>query len=91
MRIAVHVTPRSGRDEVVGWRGGELSVRVTAPPEGGKANVAACELLARALGVPKRSVRIVRGDSARHKQLEIDGTEAEAIVRAFGAPPPEVV
>ncbi len=37
-RLAVHVTPKSGRDEVVGWRGSELAVRVTAPPEGGKAN-----------------------------------------------------
>ena len=32
MRIPVHVTPRSVRDEVAGWRGGELSVRVTVPP-----------------------------------------------------------
>ncbi|MDO8880691.1 MAG: DUF167 domain-containing protein [Coriobacteriia bacterium] len=86
MRIAVHVTPKSARDEVAGWRGGELSVRVTAPPEGGKANAAACRVIAAALGVPKGAVRVVRGEASRHKQVAIDGVgEAEARA-AFGAP-----
>ena len=86
MRIAVHVTPKSGRDEIAGWRGGELSVRVTAPPEGGKATAAAGALIASALGVPKGAVRVVRGQTSRHKQLEIDGV-GEADVRAiFGEP-----
>lgn len=84
MRIAVHVTPRSGHDEIVGWRGGELSIRVTAPPDGGKANAAVCSLLAKVLGVPKRSVRVMRGEAARHKQVEIDGLQAADLERAFG-------
>lgn len=88
LRIAVHVTPKSGRDEVAGWRGGELSVRVTAPPEGGKANAAVCGLLADALGVPKSSVRVVRGDTSRHKQLEVDAVGEAEVHAAFGAPDP---
>lgn len=87
MRLAVHVTPRSGRDEVVGWHGGELSLRVTAPPEDGKANAAACALLAKSLGVPKGSVRVVRGESARHKQVEVDDIEQADVDRAFGEMP----
>ncbi len=87
MRIAVHVTPRSGRDEVVGWHGGELSLKVTAPPEDGKANAAACELLAKSLGVPKRSVRVVRGETARHKQVEVDGIAQTDVDKVFGQPP----
>ena len=87
MRIAVHVTPRSGRDEVVGWHGGELSLRVTAAPDSGKANAAACELLARALHVPKSTVRVVRGEAARHKQVDVAGATAEDVARAFGEPP----
>lgn len=86
MRIAVHVTPKSGRDEVAGWRGGELSVRVTAAPEGGRANAATCEVLARALGVPKSSVRVVRGETSRHKQVEIEGVAEVDVVQAFGEP-----
>jgi uncharacterized protein (TIGR00251 family) len=87
MRIALHVTPRSGRDEIVGWRGGELSVRVTVAPEGGKANAAVCALLARSLGVPKSAVTVVMGTSSRHKQVEADGVGPEDLERVFGAAP----
>lgn len=87
MRIALHVTPRSGRDEVVGWRGGELSVRVTVPPEGGKANAAVCALIARALRVPKSAVSVVRGETSRHKQVEVAGVTEADVRRVFGDPP----
>jgi len=83
----VHVTPKSGRDEVVGWRGGELSVRVTAPPESGKANAAVCVLLADGLRIAKGSVRVVRGQTGRHKQVEIDGVGQAELRAAFGEPP----
>ena len=89
MRIPVHVTPRSVRDEVAGWRGGELSVRVTVPPEGGRANAAVCAVIAKALGVPKGSVTVARGESSRHKQVEAAGVEAQDVARAFGAQPGE--
>lgn len=88
MRIAVHVTPKSGRDEFAGWRGGEVSLRVTAPPEGGKANAAACALVASVLGVPKSAVRVVRGDTSRHKQLEVAGVGEAEVRAAFGEPEP---
>lgn len=85
--MAVHVTPKSARDEIVGWRGGELSVRVTAAPEGGKANAAACRVVARALGIPKGAVSVVRGESSRHKQLEAIGIADDDLSRAFGHRP----
>jgi len=84
--LPVCVTPKSGRDETAGWRGAELVVRVTAPPEGGKANAAVCKVVARALGVPKSAVRVVRGDIARHKLLEIEGVSEEALRSTFGEP-----
>ncbi|MHB1341106.1 MAG: DUF167 domain-containing protein [Coriobacteriia bacterium] len=87
LTVRVHVTPKSGRNEVAGWRGGELSVRVTAPPEGGKANAAACEVLAAALGVPKSAVRVTRGDTARHKTIVVDGVGETEALAAFGEPP----
>lgn len=74
--LAVHATPRSGRDEVVGVEAGaqgdEVRVRVTAPPDGGKANKAVCKVLAQALGVPKTSVMVVSGQTSRHKRVSID-------------------
>ena len=84
--LAVHVTPQSGRDEIVGWRGSELGVRVTAAPEAGKANIAVCKVVAAALGVPKSSVRVSRGGTARHKVLVIEGVGEEAVRAAFGEP-----
>ncbi len=85
MRLAVHVTPKAARDEVVGWRGSELAVRVTAPPESGKANEAVCRTLAAALGVPKRSVTVTRGHASRHKSVEVDADPA-TVEAALGAP-----
>jgi len=84
--LAVHVTPRSGRDEVVGWKGSELAVRVTSAPEGGKANAAVCKVIASALGVPKTSVRVVRGTTSRHKVLDVADVADEAVTVAFGCP-----
>ena len=86
IRIALHVTPKSSRDEVAGWRGGELSVRVTSAPEGGKANAAACKTLAAALGVPKTAVRVVRGQKSRHKQVEVEGVAQAQVDEVFGKP-----
>lgn len=88
--LAVHVTPKSGRDEVVGWRGSELSVRVTAAPESGKANSAVCVTVAKHLGVPKTSVTVVRGATSRHKLLDIVSADEAALLEAFG-PPPETL
>lgn len=84
--LAVHAMPKSGRDEVVGWRGTELVVRVTAAPESGKANAAVCKVVASALGVPKSSVHVVRGGLARHKLLDVATVTDADLTEAFGAP-----
>jgi uncharacterized protein (TIGR00251 family) len=70
--LAVKVTPRAGSDTVVGWNSearDELSVRVTAAPEGGKANAAVVKALARSLGIPKSTIEVVRGQTSRHKAV----------------------
>ena len=82
MRIAVVVTPKSGKDVVAGWvvdANGEreLAVKVTAAPEKGKATKAVCKTLAAFFGVSKSSVECVRGDLSRHKMIEIPITEEE--------------
>jgi len=78
VRITVRVTPRSGRDVIEAGAGGVLSVKVTAPPDDGKANAAVCKVVAHALGVPKTAVAVVRGHTARTKTLEVAGvTDAD--------------
>lgn len=71
--IEVQVQPRSSRDEVLGLQNGRIKVRVTAPPEGGRANERLREVIARELGVPKSRVEIVRGETSRLKTVRISG------------------
>jgi len=64
--IALRVTPRGGRDDIDGVETlangrSVVKVRVRAIAEGGEANRAVTELLAKALGVPKGSVRLLSG------------------------------
>ena len=80
MRIHVKVVPGASRDEISGWLGSSLKVRVRAPAEGGKANTAVTKVMASGLGVPRQAVRIVSGTTAARKVLEID-TLSEAEVR----------
>lgn len=71
MRVEVRVTPRARRAGVELLPDGTLAVKVTAPAEGGRANEAVVELLAAHFRVPKRSVAILRGRTARRKLVEI--------------------
>ena len=68
--IAVRVTPRAGRD-AADRDGTALRIRVTAPAEGGRANRAAAEVLAQALGVPKTRLVLVRGAKSRDKVFRL--------------------
>lgn len=79
VRLAVKVSPKASRNGIQGWTDSsprELSVCVSVAPEGGKANKAVCELVAKSLGIAKSRVSVKRGETARHKQLEIDIDEA---------------
>src|ERR1700742_62370 len=76
--IALRVTPRGGRDDIDGVETlahgrAVLKMRVRAIAEGGEANRAVTELLAKVLGVPKASVRLVSGVTSRIKQVTVDG------------------
>lgn len=74
-KIAVRLTPRSGRDVVLGVKSvdGLLEVQacVTAPPDNGKANKALCKLIASELDIAKSKVEVVQGQTSRHKRLGI--------------------
>lgn len=82
--VGVKVTPKAGKDEVAGWIGTELAVRVTAAPDKGQANAAVCAAIAKALDAPKSAVRVVRGHASRHKLVEIEGIDEGVLERVFG-------
>jgi uncharacterized protein YggU (UPF0235/DUF167 family) len=54
---------------------GVLKLKVSEPPEDGRANRAVAELLARAAGVRAAAVRVVHGHAARAKAVEVDGMD----------------
>ena len=69
--VSVRVEARARRDEIVGWQGGTLRVRVTAPPVDGRANEAVIVVLAEAFGVPRAAVGLVSGATSRNKLFRI--------------------
>ena len=71
--LSVWLTPRAARDEVVGWQGEELRLRLRAPPVEGQANEALRRFLARRLGLPASAIELVAGAASRHKRLRIAG------------------
>jgi len=81
VEFAVKVVPGGSRDEIVGLLGEALKVKVSAPPEGGKANKAVCALIAKTLGVPKRNVAVVSGPTQPNKRIGVTGIHAEAARR----------
>ena len=80
VQFAVRLTPRAVADRVDGVLDGVLKARVTAPAVGGAANHSIVRLLADELDVPRTSVRIVAGATARQKLIVVDGIDPSAIV-----------
>lgn len=69
-RLVLRVTP-GARVETVELGEGLVQIKVRAKPEGGKANDAVLELLARALGVATSRLHLLRGATGRDKQVQI--------------------
>jgi uncharacterized protein (TIGR00251 family) len=80
--VAVWVVPRSSRDEITGLHAGALRVRVTAPPEQGRANAAAASLVAGMLG--GREGVVLSGATSRRKRIFVAGIDVRHAVRTIG-------
>lgn len=94
LRVDLRVTPNAGADRIEGVEGRDdgtavLRLRVAAVPDKGKANAAVAALIGKALGVPKSSVTLVLGETARLKTIEIagDGAALAAQLEILTRPP----
>lgn len=82
-RLTLKVSPRAKRSEILGREGDLLRVKLAALPVDGAANRALVELLAEFFGVPKKNIKILRGERSRIKEVEIQGLrKAQASVRS---------
>jgi hypothetical protein len=71
--LAIKAIPNAPRNEVAGWLGDALKVKVHAPALEGRANDELCEFLADVLKLPRRAVRVAQGEKSRQKLVQIDG------------------
>lgn len=84
IEIEIKVQPKASRNRIEKVEEGRLKIRVTVPPEGGKANRAVIEILSKALKVPKSKIRIKRGESSRIKTVEIEGCSLANLQEKLG-------
>jgi hypothetical protein len=78
--LSVKLQPRASANEIGESLGGELRIKVTAPPVDAAANEALVRLLAEWLDCPRGRVELVRGHTSRHKLLRLRGISAEQAV-----------
>lgn len=84
--LAIKAVPNAPRNEVVGWLGDALKVKIHAPPVEGKANDALCAFLAETLHLPRRAVTLARGDTSRQKTIHIAGLTLAEVKARLGPP-----
>ena len=82
---AVPGAPKTELGKVNEWRG-SLQIKVAAQPREGEANDELIRFLAETVGVPRSSVRILKGGASRHKTVEIDAPK-EKVEKALGVAP----
>ncbi|MSR18726.1 MAG: excinuclease ABC subunit UvrC [Phycisphaerales bacterium] len=74
--VRVKVVPRASRNEIAGFLGDCLKVRVSAAPEDGKANVAVALLLAQTFAVSVTMVTLQSGATQARKVFKVIGLTA---------------
>jgi len=75
------VVPGSSRTAICGLFDGMLKIKISAPPEKGKANQCLVEFLAKQLGVKKNAIHLVSGQTNRVKRLQVSGISSAMLLK----------
>ena len=76
--LAVRVTPRASRNEVVELLDdGTIKIRIASPPSDNEANEALIQFLSEILGVPRSRLDIVAGLTGRDKLISVVDMDAD--------------
>jgi len=81
--FCVKVVPGSSKTASAGVLGAMLKIKVSAPPEKGKANQCLVEFLAKELGVKKNAISIIAGLTSPIKQVRVMGLTAKQLAKSF--------
>jgi len=74
------IVPGSSRTCVCGLLDGMLKIKISAPPEKGKANQRLLEFLAKQLGVKKSAISIISGQTNPIKQVQALGVSSDSLI-----------
>jgi uncharacterized protein (TIGR00251 family) len=80
-KILLSIYPSAGKNEVVGFAGGVLRVKISAPPIRGKANRELIAFLSQLLNVGKNNINILKGHTSRNKIVAIDDLSQEEVMK----------
>ncbi len=83
--LPVKLQPRASKNEIGASLGGELRIKVTAPPVDAAANQALVELLAEKLGCARNRVELIRGQKSRHKTVLLHGFTPDQVLQKITA------
>lgn len=84
--LELRVIPNASRTQCDGFIDGVYRIRLQAVPEKGKANHALMIFLAKKLGVRKSQVRLLMGETSRHKRVQVDGLTEDEVFQILGPP-----
>lgn len=79
VKLSVKLQPRASSNEICEAIGGELKIKVTAPPVDAAANEALIKLLAETLDCGRNRVELIRGQTSRHKTVLLRGFKIEQV------------
>jgi len=77
--LTLHIQPGAKKTALAGVHGDAMKIRLAAPPVDGRANACLLDFLAEHLGVARRQVVLVSGESARSKRVRVEGLDAESV------------
>lgn len=81
--VWIKAVPGASRSQIAGPLGDRLKIRISAPPQGGQANQAICELIAQTLGLKSRAVSIESGHSSAEKTVRIRSIRPDEVTTAL--------
>ena len=82
--LTLHIQPGAKKTELAGSHGEALKIRLAAPPVDGRANACLLAFLAKRLGLAKRQVTLVSGETSRAKRVSVEGLDAESVRQKLG-------
>ena len=89
-KIPVKISANARKNEIVGWQGERLKIKIKAPAVDGKANAALLKFLAELAGVHQNEITIVHGETSTTKLLAFHSIDPSAIFGKMELLNPEV-